>query len=375
MYIIWVLMRKEFRQIFRDSAMSRIIFIVPLVQLMLLGHVVTTDVKNLPVGILDYDHTRSSRTLASKIFAASYFVEYPAPDTPEQLTDLIARGDITAGVIIEQGLDKRLGRGEAAGILIMIDGTDANSARVALGYLSAIVQDFSKQIMIEQLVLNPGSATLRQVVNLNSTVLYNPDLESTNYMIPGIIAIIITVLTSVLTSMAVVREREIGTLEQIMVTPIKPYQLLLGKTIPFTVLCFIVTGIALALGKAYFQFPIRGNLVLFFLFVLLFLLTCLGLGLLISTISHTQQQALFLTWFINIFAIIMSNFFIPIHNMPKVIQYLTYLNPVRYFLAIVRDLFLKGSGLETLWPDALALACFGVVIFTVSVLRFNKRLA
>ncbi|MFQ6618499.1 MAG: ABC transporter permease, partial [Fidelibacterota bacterium] len=206
-------------------------------------------------------------------------------------------------------------------------------------------------------------------------VWYNPNLKSTYFMIPGIVAVLLTMITSLITSMGIVREREIGTLEQLMVTPIRSYQLIAGKTIPFAILGLVEITFALAVGTLWFQIPLLGNIGILFLFCFVFLLTTLGLGLFVSTAATTQQQAMFIAWFINVFALIMSGFLFPLENMPKMLQYISYLNPLRYFITVLRELFLKGSGINYLYKEGIIMLLFGLVIFTLSALRFRKRIS
>ncbi|MBN2055150.1 ABC transporter permease [bacterium] len=373
MRTVWLLIVKELKQFVRDPLSMRMIILMPLIQLFLLGYVITTDVRNLGMCIVDLDGSSHSRKLAGKLFAAGYFIPAGEAAHAEEVVTLLENRTASVGIVIPEDFSRRLDRQETAAIQVLLDGTDANSARVAFGYLNAILRDFSQDIVVEWVRRNPDGSE-HTMAGLASVVCYNPDLESRNYMIPGIIVILMTMTTSALTSMGIVREREIGTLEQIMVTPIRPAQLMAGKTVPYALVCTVITVIAIGLARWHFHIPIRGSLLLLFGCIVLFLFNTLGLGLLVSTISKTQQQALFLTWFVNIFAIIMSNFFIPIHNMPVAVQYLTYANPVRYFMSIVRTLFLKGGGLPELWPNIAALALSGAIIFTLSAVRFSKRL-
>jgi ABC-2 type transport system permease protein len=372
---IQFLIRKEFIQVFRDKAMIFIIFVMPLVQVLLLGSAVSTDIKHIKTIICDLDRTPSSCELIRRFQHTKYFDLQLIETNQKNIATYIDQGKATIAIVIPTRFEKDLKRNQSPTVQILVDGQDSNSSLIAMGYANRIVQAFSIEKLQSSLTRDP--ATFRQIhlVEPETRIWYNPNLEAKNYMIPGIVVVLLTAITTLLTALGLVREKEIGTLEQLMVTPIKSYQLMIGKTMPFAILGLIEISFAIAVAKLWYQIPIRGNLLLFFGFSFIFMFTTLGVGIFVSTISKTQQQALFLAWFFMIFAILMSGFMFPIENMPKFMQYLTYINPVRYFITIVRELFLKGSGLSYLWQQGLIMTIFSIVIITFSAIRFQKRVS
>jgi ABC-2 type transport system permease protein len=298
------------------------------------------------------------------------------------LRSLIDRGEVKAALQFDPGFTRDLVRGRTAVIQVIVDGTDSNTASVVMDYTNRIVNQVTRerlQMMLAARSVASGTVavSLRSLpsIELRSRAWYNPDLRSRNYYVPGVIAILIMLTLMMMTAMAIVREREIGTMEQLMVSPIRPAELILGKTLPFALIGFFDVALITTVAVFWFAIPIRGSLVLLFGATSLFLLPVLGIGLFISTISRTQQQALMSTFFFFQPAMLLSGFAFPIANMPEVIQYLTYANPLRYFLVIIRGIFLKGNGLEILWPQLLALLLLGILVLTASTLRFHKRLA
>jgi len=372
---ILFLIRKEFIQVFRDKPMLFIIFVMPILQLLLLGSAVSTDIKNITTVICDLDRTPSSRELMRRFQHSKYFdLEYIESDR-KNITRYLDQGKATIAIVIPTKFEKDLLRHQIPTVQILVDGQDSNSSLIAMGYANRIVQSFSLEKLQYNLIKNPGVIRQIHLVEPETRIWYNPNLEAKNYMIPGIIVILLTVITSLLTALGLVREKEIGTLEQLMVTPLKSYQLMIGKTVPFAILGMFEISFAIGIAKLWYQIPIRGNLSIFFGFAFIFMFTTLGVGIFISTISKTQQQALFLTWFFLVFSILMSGFMFPIDNMPQIMQYLTYINPVRYFLTIVRELFLKGSGLSYLWHQVLIMTIFSFMVITFSAIRFQKRVS
>jgi ABC-2 type transport system permease protein len=359
---VLALMKKEFYQITRDRVMLRLIFIAPIIQLFLLGYVTSTDVKLIYTAVYDDDKSDLSREYVRSLSAGEYFIT----DTPNIPLLEAERGfkenKYNAALIIPHGFSNQLQESKSVQVGFMVDGTNANSASIALGYANVITRQFNQRVTGFSLPI-----TLRQ------RRLYNPEAESVYFMVPGIVATLLTMITVLLTSMAIVREREIGTLEQLMVTPISTPALILGKTIPFALIGFLEMSVALFLGVTWFRIPFVGSWGLLYALAFIFLFTTLGMGMFISTISTTQQQAMFLTWFFTIYAIMTSGFFAPIANMPQSVQYLTYLNPLRYFMVTVRAIMMKGASLDVLYPEVIAMIIFGVVIFTFSWLRFSKR--
>jgi ABC-2 type transport system permease protein len=362
MRVILALVRKEIIQVLRDRNMLRMIFMMPLIQLLLLGYAVNTDVKRIATAVYDFDRSRSSRELTRSFFTGDYFL-LGGSDLPLlQVEDGFRQNRLNAALVIPSDFSRRLIRGETAELGFLLDGSNANSAAIAAGYAAVIVGQYNRKFMDR-----PSPLTIRQ------KILFNPEAESVNYMVPGIVAVLLTMVTVMLTSMAIVREREVGTLEQLMVTPISTPAFILGKTIPFALLGYIEMSVALAFGILWFGIPFAGSWPLLYGLAFIFLFTTLGVGMFISTISSTQQQAMFFAWFFTIFAILTSGFFSPIDNMPDAIRKLTYLNPLRYFTTIVRGIMMKGSGVDALYREIIAMVVFSSVVFTSAWLRFSKR--
>lgn len=363
---------KEFIQVLRDPRMKAIVFITPVMQLFLFGYAVTTDVTDITTALYDLDRSYESRELVRQLEASGYFTVRYRPDSPGELAMLIERGTALAALQINRGFGSDLRKGLLTEVQIIVDGTDSNTATVAMDYANRIIARYAQSFAARteaQERMTPGG------IDLRTRAWYNPDLRSRNYYVPGVIAIIIMLTGLLLTSMAVVREREIGTMEQLMVTPLRPVELMLGKTIPFAAISFFDMALVTIVGVFWFAIPIRGSLLLLTGSTAIYLLSVLGVGLFISTVSKTQQQALMATFLFYLPAVLLSGFMFPIDNMPEVIQYLTYLNPLRYFLVIIRGVFLKGIGPGILWPQMAALLMLGVAVIAFSSLRFKKRLA
>ncbi len=360
----WGLVKKEFIQVFRDINMLRLIFAMPIIQLLLFGYVVNLDVKKIRLDVYDFDQTQLSRDFLASAKAGDYFLPDPATAPIFELDRRFQSFSSDMALIIPHGFSDKLSTKDRVTVGLVADGTDANQTSLGSGYLARIVQQYSSRV-----------TGYKSPVDLKFQVLYNPEAESVYYMVPGIVATLLTMITVMLTSMAIVREREGGTLEQLMVTPMSSRALLFGKLFPFAVLGLFEMILALVFGTLWFKIPFVGSPVLLFSLSGLYLLTTLGLGLFISTVTSTQQQAMFFAWFFSVFAIMTSGFFAPIANMPHWMQYVTSINPMRYFLVIVRSIMMKGSGLTDLLPQVYALIAFGVVVFSFSVLRFHKRTA
>ena len=360
------MVRKEFIQIFRDKRMKAIVFVIPLLQTMVFGYAVTMDVNNIPTAVYDLDRSFESRELVRRLTASGYFDVLYTVGTPAELRDLLDRAKVTFALQIGPGFSSDLKRRKRTDLQVLVDGTDSNTGIVALDYANRILLRYQRD-----LASGPASPL---AIDLRPRAWYNPELKSKNYNVPGVIAMVIMLTSLLLTSMAVVREREIGTMEQLMVTPLKPVELMLGKTIPFAIISFFDMFLVTMVGVFWFDIPIKGSIPLLTLSTAIYLLSVLGVGLFISTISRTQQQALMATFLFYIPAVLLSGFMFPIENMPVVIQYGTYLNPLRYFLVIIRGIFLKGNGIAILWPQMAALLVLGVVVIMTSSLRFRKRL-
>ena len=370
---------KEFIQSFRDKRLLFIIFIAPIIQLVLFGFAITTDIKDVPTIIMDLDRTVESRSFISKIENGGNFrIDYYINDEKE-IVSMLDSGKAELAVKIYPGFEKSLKKGNTAAIQVIIDGSNSNTAAMILNHMSQISANYSMSILIERIdhfEKLSGKKISRSLDFFSNEIRiwYNPSLKSRISNIPGVLAFILLVLTVILTSVSIVKERERGTIEQLIVSPLKPVELILGKTIPFAIIGFIDVLIVISLTFSLFKIPLNGNLPLLFFSMLLYLFNTLGVGLFISTVSKTQQQAMMTSFFFTMPAVMLSGFVFPIENMPKVIQYLTYINPVKYFLVIVNGIFLKGTGFSILWPNMLALGAIGFIILFISVIRFKKRL-
>jgi ABC-2 type transport system permease protein len=362
------IIRKEFIQTFRDRRMLFPLFVAPVVQLILFGYAVTTDIKDISLAVLDYDRTHESRRLASSFSQSESFnLDYNLKSYRE-IDGLLDKEKIKAAVVIPRKFEMNLKKGETS-LQVILDGTDANSATIIMSYISQLIAKHSENILAEI-----RSSRGMGIVVSQPRVWYNPNLKSSVYMVPGVICLILLITTLLLTSMALTKEREMGTLEQLIVSPIKPLELIIGKTIPFVLIGLCDVVLIISAGKLIFDVPIRGNLLFLFGVALLFVLTTLSVGLFISTISRTQQQAMMTAFFFAMPAMLLSGIFSPIENMPKIIQYITLLNPLRYFSTAVRGILLKGNDISILWPQVLALFAFGITASVFSVLRFEKYL-
>jgi len=366
---------KEFIQVFRDPRMRAVIFVVPVMQLLVFGYAVSTDVKHVATAVYDLDNSVTSRELVSCFVESGYFDVVEHITSEARARALLDRGEVRVVLHMDKGFEEDLRAGRTAQFQMLVDGTDSNTAGIVLGYSAKITGQFSQEVLNAQLRRLLGSTRQPGQVELQTRAWFNENLESRNFYIPGVVAMIVTLVTLLLTSMAVVREKEIGTMEQIMVTPITPLEFILGKTLPFALVSFVDVIIVTLVAVLWFEVPIRGSLGLLLFATALYLLTTLGIGLLISTVSQTQQQAMMTTFFFFMPAVLLSGFMFPIANMPRVVQWLTYLNPFRYFLTIIRGIFLKGVGPGILWPQMVALAAMGAITLWLSSRRFRKTLA
>jgi ABC-2 type transport system permease protein len=373
LFVILEMVRKEFLQIRRDKRMLAVSVVLPVVQVILLGYTATTDIRFTTMVVCDQDRTPQSRELTEGFTTSGYFVQKYTVDRVGEVGRYIEEGDAVVALVIPPGFARDLFRGRTPQVQLILDGTDANTANVLLAYATRIVRAFSQPIVATFAARAGGNRM--QAIEANPRVWFNPELTSSNFMVPGVVAMVLMIITMTLTSLGIVKEKEIGTLEQLMVTPIKPHELILGKLIPFVIIGFVDAVIVLAVAHFWFEVPIRGSLPLLFLLSFLFILTTLGLGLFVSTIAKSQQQAMLIAqFFFFIPFIFLSGFTFPISNMPDTIRAITYIIPLRYYLEILRALLLKGAGLEDLWFQALMLLVIGVSVLWLSVLRFHKKL-
>ncbi len=365
---------KELIQTLRDKRMRITLIVPPVLQLIVFGYAANLDVKHIRTSIRDLDQSVESRDLIGRFGSSKYFDIITFPNTPREVKDLINQGDVTLSIEIPTDFSRKLKKGDTATVQIVVDGTESNTALIALGYANQILSEFSTQVLVKRLN-RAGMIGFEQAgVDLQQRIWFNPNFESRIFYVPGVIASIAFLIPIILTAQAIVREREIGTLEQIMVTPIRSWELMVGKTLPFAVVGLFDVIMIVLIGVFWFEVPLRGNPFLLLLGAVLFLMSSVAIGLFISTICSTQQQAQISTFFFTMPAFTLSGFAFPIENMPEWIQYLTYFNPLRYFLVIVRGVFLKANGLDILWPQVLALGILGTLMILLSSLRFQKRL-
>jgi ABC-2 type transport system permease protein len=372
---VWYLMWKELLELRQDPRLFGVIFIAPIVQLTMLGYAATTDVKNVPVVVVDQDHTPQSRELISRFEASPYFTIAGTTGSVQEVDAWFERNRAWMGLVIPGDYHERVGSGRTATVQVIADGTDSNSTNVAMGYAANLVASYNEELARKRLVA-AGQDVPARAIEARIRVWFNPQLESRDFMIPGIVALLLLVITTNLSSMAVVREKELGTLEQLNVTPVTRWQLILGKLLPYGAIGILDVVLVTTVAVAWFEIPLLGSPVLLFATSCIYLLTTLGLGLFISTISDTQQQAMMTaTFFFLTPMLYLSGFIFPIENMPAVIQPVTYLIPLRYFIIIVRGIFLKGLGVAVLWPQILALLAWGLAIVGLAVARSRKTLA
>lgn len=367
------IVRKELLQVRQDKRMLGVSLVAPVLQVLVLGYTATTDIKYGLMVVHDQDRTAESRNLILEFTTSGYFVHEYSVERGADLDRSIAGGDAAVGLVIPPGFGRDLMAGASPRVQMIFDGSDANTANTLLNYATQIVTAYSAGAVRAGPVRLQGVASGR--ILPEPRVWFNPDLKSSNFMVPGVVGLVLMIITMTLTSLAIVKEKEIGTLEQLLVSPIRPFELILGKLIPFVLIGFVDVTVVLAVARYWFEVPMAGSLPLLFGLSGLFILTTLGLGLFISTIAKSQQQAMLIAQFFFFMPFIyLSGFAFPISNMPGVIQYATYLIPLRYFFEIVRGVFLKGAGFAELWPQAAALLALGVAILTLAVMRFRQTL-
>jgi ABC-2 type transport system permease protein len=367
---------KEFKQIFRDPRMKTIIFISPMIQIILFGYAANKDINYIPTAIYDKDNTVESRELLRRFTYSKYFVPERCISSDEEQNYVLDKAIASVVIRIDRGFGRNVKANKDAFFQLAFDGTDSNTAMIAMGYANTVVGDYKDYMVQKQIDAAGPGLPLAEIpkVDLRDRAWFNGNLVSRNYYLPGVIATIVTMMSLLLTAMAIVKEKEIGTMEQLIVSPLEPIELIIGKLLPFGVIALVQIVLITILGVSWFHIPLRGN-VLFLLFsTCIYLFTTLGIGLSVSTVSSTQQEAMMSVFLIYMPTILLSGFAYPIANMPRLIQWLTFFNPLRYFLVVVRGIFLKGVGLEILWVQLVPLLIMGFVVISLSAVRFRKTL-
>jgi ABC-2 type transport system permease protein len=360
---------KELIQLRRDRMMFPLLFIAPILQLIILGYVANIDVKNVKIGIFDFDSSFMSRELVRDFTSSEYFIEKSYSRDFKEIDELIEKGEVSMALIIPKGFERRLSSGNPVNVQIIIDGTDATVATIAMNYSSQILTKFYIRSFSKFFPSKFNG------IRLESRVLYNPELKGSHFMVPAVITLLLTLIIGVLSSMAIVRERENGTLEQLIVTPIKPQHFILGKIAPFVLIGYLDITIIIIVAIYWFKVPVKGSIPLLYLFSGFYILYTVGIGIFLSTISKTQQQAMITAmFFIFLPSILLSGFIFPVENMPRIIKFFTNFVPLKFFLEIVRGIFLKGSGFKELYDEAFFIFLWGIAVLSFSLLRFRKKL-
>ena len=374
-FLVW----KEFLELRKDPKLFGVLIVAPILQLTLLGYAATTDVHDVPLVVADGDRSRSSRELIARFDGSSNFSVLDVVSTVNEVEPYLERGRAWLALSIPAGYGAQLANAIPVTLQVIADGSDSNSTTVALGYATSLIGGYAQELVEARAATAPqaeGSPVRAGGIDPRIRIWFNPQLESRHFMIPGVLALVLLVVTANLASMAIVREKELGTLEQLNVTPLRRWELIAGKLVPYGVIAMVDVVLVVAVAVFWFEVPLRGSFALLLAMCLLYVICTLALGLFISTISETQQQAMMTaTFFFLTPMIYLSGFIFPIENMPQVIQVFTYLIPLRYFLVIVRGIFLKGIGLDLLWPQAAALAAWGLIVLALAVSRSRKRAA
>lgn len=377
---------KELHQLRRDWRMYPLLFLAPVLQLLVLGYAATFEVRHVPTAVLDQDGTHLSRSYVEQFGHSEYFDILYYPESRRELCRLLDAGRIKIGIDLPVDFQKNFKNGQSPQVQLFVDGTESNSALIAMTYANIISQRFSSKLLLETIDTtlfnhNDFLGTWRSdigratIIDEEMRIWYNPELMSKYFFVPGVICMILLIVTTNLTAMSLVREREIGTLEQLLVSPASRAELIIGKITPF--ICIGMMDVCFIMTAAYgiFNVPVKGSVILLLAFSMVFLFTTLGLGLFISTVARTQEQSMVLTFFFAITMVLLSGIIFPIENMPRAIQVFTYILPLRYFAVIVRSIFLKGVGLEVLWDEGLCMLGIGLVILALSLLRFKKKIS
>ena len=365
---------KEFKQIFRDPRMRTILFVSPLIQIILFGYAANKDITYVPTAIYDRDNTAQSRQLLRRFTYSKYFVPVEYLNNDQEQNFVLDKGKVNLVIRIDRGFGRNLMANKDANVQLAFDGTDSNTAMIVMGYANTIINDYQSDLLKKKAEA-AGFINTVPSVELKDRAWFNGNLISRNYYLPGVIATIVTMMSLLLTAMAIVKEKEIGTMEQLIVSPLRPLELILGKLMPFALISLVQILLITVLGVFWFNLPLRGSILFLLFSTCIYLFTTLGIGLFISTISSTQQEANMSIFLYYLPTVLLSGFAYPISNMPVIIQWSTIFNPMRYFMVVIRSIFLKGVGIEVLWPQLLPLLLIGIVVITLSSLRFRKGLS
>lgn len=365
---------KEFKQVLRDPRMKTVILISPIIQIVIFGYAANKDINFIPTAIYDQDNTKESRQLLQRFTYSEYFIPKYYISSEGEENHMLDKGVVSAVLRIDRGFGRDIKAGKDASIQLALDGSDSNTAMIIAGYAGTIMSNYQYDLLKSD-VYSLGMQFNIPNVDLRDRAWFNENLISRNYYLPGVIASIVTIMSLLLTAMAIVREKEIGTMEQLIVSPLRPIELIFGKLLPFGVIALFQTALITTLGILWFHIPFRGSPLLLVLATCVYLFTSLGIGLFISTIASTQQEAMMSVFLFYMPTFLLSGFAYPIANMPEVIQWFTLINPMRYYLVIIRGIFLKGVGMDILWINFLALLVFGILVIIMSTLRFRRKIA
>jgi drug efflux transport system permease protein len=368
--IVW----KEFVQLRRDPRLFPVLFISPILQLLLLGYAANLDVRDIPSVVCDMDRSAASRAFLDQFANSGYFSFKARVGRMEEIDPFLDNGEAAVAFVVPRGFGDSLAGGRPATVMVIADGSESQSATIGVNYATMIAGKYAQRLILERFERVRGAGVRPVLVDAEVRVWYNPELRSRNFMIPGVLGLILMIMTISLASMGIVREKEAGTMEQLIVTPIRPHQLIIGKLLPFVLIGLVEASFVLAVAKWWFLVPVRGSVPLLFVLSLAFMLNTLGIGLFISTISRTQQQAMFTTIFFIMPMMLLGGFVFPCENMPRFFQIVSHAVPARYFFVIIRGIMLRGAGWPELWDQAAALLVIGVLLFASSVLRFHKKL-
>ena len=372
---IWQMMKKEFIQVWRDRRLRIFLILPPIIQLIIYGYAINFDIRQVPFGVFDEDRSQASELLISRFTASEYFLLTDSINSEAELKGLIDRSRITLAVHIPKGFAAKIKANQPVPLQLILDATDSNTALIVAKYTRTILNDYAQEMLQQTLRQINLPNKLQTPVVIEPRAWLNPNLESKNAFVPGVVAMVVMLVSLMLTALAVVRERELGTMAQILVSPLSPLEFLSGKTIPFILISLVDVALVTLMGVFWFEIPFQGSVAVLFIGTLAFLLSSVGLGLLISTTCSTQQQAVMAGTFVLTPAILLSGLIFPIANMAVIFQYITYVNPLRYFIVIVQGVFLGGRSLAALWPQMAAMAGLGVVFLGLSIIRFRGRLA